>query len=70
MAPNSGLAHSHHDRVHLKVKYRANTGEAPKLKTGAAAWNSAGTYEESNLSEWAKGRLEALLESMAATLRA
>ncbi|GAB4823556.1 hypothetical protein N2152v2_010602 [Parachlorella kessleri] len=39
--------------------------EEHRESTGASAWNKAGTFEERNVTEWAKARLAELLEGAA-----
>jgi hypothetical protein len=41
----------------------ADAAPAPTAKPGAAVWNSGGTYEESNMSDWASARLRELMSA-------
>ena len=55
------------DRMKAPKKIDASAAAEPPVERKGSAWNSGGTWEEKDVSEWAKGALKARLGAVSAT---
>ena len=55
------------DRMKAPKKIDASAAAEPPVERKGSAWNSGGTWEEKDVSEWAKGELERRLKDVSAS---
>ena len=55
------------DRMKAPKKIDASAAAEPPVERKGSAWNSGGTWEEKDVSEWAKGALKARLGAVSAS---